>query len=92
MRRWHPPTLEGSSDKRTERAAGADAPRKPSIGSQEPRVLFSAPECRAVVIDLRAGEELGDHRVRERALVTSSRDESRSTRPTTPSSARPEQS
>jgi quercetin dioxygenase-like cupin family protein len=34
-----------------------------------PRVLFTSPECRAVVIDLGAGEELGDHRVRERAVV-----------------------
>ena len=34
-----------------------------------PRVLFSAPECRVVVIDLQSGEELGDHHVRERAVV-----------------------
>lgn len=34
-----------------------------------PRVLFSAPECRVVVIDLQRGEELGDHHVRERAVV-----------------------
>ncbi len=34
-----------------------------------PRVLFTSPECRAVVIDLRSGEELGDHHVRERAVV-----------------------
>lgn len=34
-----------------------------------PRLLFSAPECRVVVIDLARGEEIGDHRVRERALV-----------------------
>jgi quercetin dioxygenase-like cupin family protein len=33
-----------------------------------PRVL-SAPECRVVVIDLQSGEELGDHHVRERAVV-----------------------
>ena len=32
-------------------------------------MLFSTPECRAVVIDLRAGEELGEHEVRERAVV-----------------------
>jgi quercetin dioxygenase-like cupin family protein len=38
-------------------------------GRREPRVLFSAPECRAVVIDLRAGEELGEHEVRERAVL-----------------------
>lgn len=34
-----------------------------------PRVLFSAPECRVVVVDLASGEEVGDHRVRERAVV-----------------------
>ena len=34
-----------------------------------PRVLFSAPECRVVVVDLASGEKVGDHRVRERALV-----------------------
>ena len=34
-----------------------------------PRVLFSYPECRAVVIDLQGGEELGEHHVRERAVV-----------------------
>jgi quercetin dioxygenase-like cupin family protein len=34
-----------------------------------PRVLFSAPECRVVVIDLLSGEELGEHRVRERAVI-----------------------
>jgi quercetin dioxygenase-like cupin family protein len=32
-------------------------------------VLFTSPECRAVVIDLRAGEALGDHNVRERVVV-----------------------
>ena len=34
-----------------------------------PRVLFSSPECRAVVIDLERGMELGEHQVRERAVV-----------------------
>jgi quercetin dioxygenase-like cupin family protein len=34
-----------------------------------PRVLFSTPECRAVVIDLESGEELGEHHVRERAVL-----------------------
>ena len=34
-----------------------------------PRVLFSTPEARGVVIDLAQGEEMGDHQVRERALV-----------------------
>jgi quercetin dioxygenase-like cupin family protein len=69
MKRWHLPSLAGSSDKRTEREAGADAPRVPSVGRQKPRVLFSSPECRMVVIDLRAGEGLANHHVRERAVV-----------------------
>jgi quercetin dioxygenase-like cupin family protein len=69
MRRWHLPSLAGSSDKRTEREAGADAPRVPSRGHQKPRVLFSSPECRVVVLDLRRGEGLADHHVRERAVV-----------------------
>lgn len=34
-----------------------------------PRVLFSTPEARGVVIDLAQDDELGDHQVRERALV-----------------------
>ena len=34
-----------------------------------PRVLFSTPECRAVVIDLESGDELGEHHVRERAVL-----------------------
>jgi quercetin dioxygenase-like cupin family protein len=44
----------------------------PSIeanGKREPRVLFSRPECRAVVIDLNEGDELGDHRLHEHAVV-----------------------
>lgn len=44
----------------------------PSIeasGKREPRVLFSRPECRAVVIDLNDGDELGDHRVHEHAVL-----------------------
>ncbi len=32
-------------------------------------MLFSTPQCRAVVIDLRAGDELGEHSVRERATI-----------------------
>jgi quercetin dioxygenase-like cupin family protein len=69
MKRWHLPTLDASSDKRTEREPGADAPRVPSVGAQKPRVLFSSPECRLVALDLGAGEELRDHHVRERAVV-----------------------
>lgn len=34
-----------------------------------PRVLFSTPEARGVVISLVTDEEMGDHRVRERAIV-----------------------
>jgi quercetin dioxygenase-like cupin family protein len=44
----------------------------PSIeatGKREPRVLFSTSACRAVVIDLQAGEEMRDHQVRERAVI-----------------------
>ena len=55
MKRWHLPTLEASSDKRTAREPGADAPRIPSAGAPKPRVLFSAPECRLIALDLDAG-------------------------------------
>jgi quercetin dioxygenase-like cupin family protein len=44
----------------------------PSIeasGKREPRVLFSSSACRAVVIDLQAGDEMGEHQVHERAVV-----------------------
>ena len=41
----------------------------PRRDGQIPRVLFSAPECRAVVIELAAGEAMGEHHVRERAVV-----------------------
>ena len=34
-----------------------------------PLVLFSSPECRAIAVDLQAGETMGDHQVRERAVV-----------------------
>lgn len=34
-----------------------------------PRVLFSTSEARGVVMDLALDEEMGDHRVRERAIV-----------------------
>ena len=69
MKRWDLRSLAPSSEKRTAREPGADAPRVPRAGRQMPRVLFSTPECRAVVADLQAGEELGDHHVRERAVV-----------------------
>ena len=44
----------------------------PSIaadGKREPRVLFSRPECRAVVIDLNEGDELRNQRLYEHAVV-----------------------
>ena len=69
MKRWYLPSLPPSSDKRVEREPGADAPRVPSVDHQKPRVLFSSPECRIVVLDLRSGEHLPDHHVRERAVV-----------------------
>ena len=69
MRHWDLPAIAGSTDKRSEHARGADAPRVPSVGRQKPRVLFSSPECRLVVLDLKTGESLDDHRVRERAVI-----------------------
>jgi len=69
VKRWHLPTLEPSSDKRTAREPGTAAPRVPSVGAQKPRVLFSSPECRLIALDLGAGEELPEHHVRERAVV-----------------------
>jgi quercetin dioxygenase-like cupin family protein len=44
-------------------------PSVEATGKREPRVLFSTPECRAVVIDMQAGEEMGEHQVRERAVL-----------------------
>jgi quercetin dioxygenase-like cupin family protein len=44
----------------------------PSItasGKREPRVLFSRAEARGVLIDLNAGEEMGDHRLHESAVL-----------------------
>ena len=38
-------------------------------GRPGPWVLFSTPEARGVVVDLAADEQMGDHRVRERAIV-----------------------
>ena len=69
MKRWHLPSVPGSSSKANPREAGPDAPRVPSSGQQSPRVLFSAPECRIVVLDVGRGERLAEHQVRERALV-----------------------
>jgi quercetin dioxygenase-like cupin family protein len=58
-----------SSRKQTACEAGSDAPHVPRLDRQMPRVLFSSPECRVVVVDLGNGEEIGDHRVRERAVA-----------------------
>jgi quercetin dioxygenase-like cupin family protein len=44
-------------------------PSVDASGKREPRVLFSTKECRAVVIDLDAGDRLGEHSVHERAVV-----------------------
>src|SRR4051794_12792539 len=44
-------------------------PSLTSSGKRNPGVLLSTRECRAVVIDLAPGEELGEHQVHERALV-----------------------
>lgn len=44
----------------------------PSIeasGKREPRVLFSGSACRAVVVDLNAGDEMGEHQVHERTVL-----------------------
>ena len=69
MRRWDLNSLPPSTEKEHPRAPGPDAPRVASRERQIPRVLFTSPECRAVVVDLRAGEEMGDHHVRERVIV-----------------------
>jgi quercetin dioxygenase-like cupin family protein len=69
VKRWHLPTLAPSSDKQHEREPGPGAPRVATVGRSKPRVLFSEPECRVLVIDLRAGEEMGDHAVHERAVI-----------------------
>ena len=44
----------------------------PSIdatGKREPRVLFSQPACRTVIIDLQAGDAMGEHSVHENAIL-----------------------
>jgi quercetin dioxygenase-like cupin family protein len=40
-----------------------------ATGKTDPRVLFSTPEARMVMIDLEAGQELRDHGVHERAII-----------------------
>ena len=69
MKRWDLHSLAPSSEKETPRAPGPDAPRVPRAGAQMPQVLFSTPECRAVVIELGRGGEIGDHQVRERLVI-----------------------
>jgi quercetin dioxygenase-like cupin family protein len=39
-------------------------------GVRSPTVLFSGEESRAVVLHIHAGQELGEHQVRERAWLT----------------------
>ncbi len=69
MKRWDLLSLPPSTEKQQPREPGADAPRVPRRAGQIPRVLFSAPECRAVAIELERGETMGNHHVRERAVV-----------------------
>jgi quercetin dioxygenase-like cupin family protein len=69
MEHWHMPDIGPSTKKRIDRDAGADAPRVESTERSIPRVLFARPECRAVIVDLAAGERMGDHQVKERAVV-----------------------
>jgi quercetin dioxygenase-like cupin family protein len=69
VERWDLTSLPSSTEKEHPREPGADAPRVPRPEGQFPRVLFSTPECRGVVIELAAGQEMGDHHVRERAIV-----------------------
>jgi len=40
-----------------------------ATGRTDPRVLFSTPEARMVMVDLAAGERLGEHEVHERAII-----------------------
>ena len=46
-----------------------DLDRGDDGGRPGPRVLFSTPEARMVVLDLAAGEEVGEHQVRERLAL-----------------------
>lgn len=69
VKRWDLSTLPPSTEKQTPREPGPDAPRVPRRNGRIPRVLFSAPECRTVVVELGAGEAMGDHTVRERVVL-----------------------
>ena len=44
-------------------------PSVDALSKREPRVLFSAPQCRAVVIDLLENDVMGEHQVHERAVL-----------------------
>jgi quercetin dioxygenase-like cupin family protein len=46
-----------------------ELPTIEATGKREPRVLFSHPSCRAILIDLQAGDEMGEHRVHEHAVL-----------------------
>ena len=46
-----------------------DLPTIEATGKREPRVLFSHPACRAILIDLQAGDVMGEHRVHEHAVL-----------------------
>lgn len=69
MKCWDLSVLSPSTEKETPRAPGRTAARVPRTEHQIPRVLFSSPECRALVVELDQGEVMGDHQVRERAVV-----------------------
>lgn len=69
MKRWDLTSLPPSTEKQTPREPGPDAPRVPRRSGQIPRVLFSAPECRVVVVELESGEAMGEHHVRERVVL-----------------------
>lgn len=69
VERWDLTSLPPSTEKQTPREPGPDAPRVPRREGQIPRVLFSTPECRAIVVELAEGERMGDHEVRERAIL-----------------------
>lgn len=44
-------------------------PTVEASGKRDPQVLFSTPEARAVLIDMPPGDQLGEHSVRERAVL-----------------------
>src|SRR5580765_4379390 len=69
VKHWDITSLPPSTEKRSPREPGPDAARVPRSRGQMPRVLFTSPECRVVILELERGEEMGDHKVRERAVV-----------------------